>query len=693
MKRHIEILLLAAFAMTAVQCSMAEIEDNSPDRQEPSGKTVTLTVNSSSVGTRTALGENGEVLWETGDEIYINGAVYSVTPDADNPTSATIENVLESDEYLAISPAGHAFTENSNLYFYISESQPYREGSFAAYTNPMVAYSGSTDLYFRNLAGIIRIGITGVGTISRITLSSNDVYSLSGNFEVPMDDIISGNLQNYNTAHSSYYSSNYVYMDTRDEFVLDQGTPRYAYFVIPAATYETGFTVSIESTDGKRMIQSTFNSITVNRSEIVPMETFEFSPFEDISISAAGATATSVDYQITAEPGSCVSVTAVTKSMWDYLVEANPEAEENDLGIMVLNNYMMISMEPSESHLFVVPESGTVTKTLESAYSSTGLLSAMTAETDYVLLAAYHDWTQAVGTVYRTTARTEEASGSAPGLEMSVESYDPSYSTVLINFSTTDATQIRICAISKVMYDSMTASGKTAREIAIEYGNPLNDSYVSEANSGGASGTWGGLDPATTYIVIILATGEGGMETLETREHTTDPYLPAGASWNVISTDGYLRWNLLGLIGSDITEFSNLTIEQYGTYDIFRIVNPFAGLGLEELADTEIYEGYITLDCRNGYVLLERSVNYIGISYEQADMSLWSMPDVNGQGEYGTYIQDEGRIDFGDVALFHGSSGYYTDPATLWFEKPDDITEPGRTGLAIEPFRRIPQEW
>ena len=610
MKNMIKMLLLAAAVTTAVQCSKS-VEEPADVPDKPTDKTVTLTVRSASVSqSKTMLGDGGQVFWENGDEINVNGTVYPVIPDADDPTLATIPDVVASDSYLAMTPGYDMFTEGENLYFYISNMQPYREDSFSADINPMAAYSETTDMYFRNLAGILRIGITGSAAISRITLSSNGDEALAGYFGAPMDDIISGNLQNYSEHHPAYYSSHNITMETGDAFVLDQSTPRYAYFVIPAGTYEYGFSVSIKDTEGNAMIQTTEKTITVGRSEILPMEDFEYAPLEDVVLELTGSTPTSVDYTVVAEPGQSVAQTALTRTWWDSLRETNAEIPEDELNALLLRDFW-ISWEE-------VPESGTFTHTLEKAYNGNGYLSEMTAMTEYVILAGYYNSGEIVGTVQMCHATTAEAEGPAPELDLSLLTTGfRDYAEFGATIRTTDAADIKCYATTRADYDNKTGAGLDDRTILIDFGLSVGEENVATANTGGLEWYWtSGIQPETEYMILVMAVGESGMETIKTMTHSTPAYLPEDGNWQTVSTDGYMECGLLSsLTGGSQMAVSGLTIEKYGQYDIFRIQNPFYDFGQNNPEFFETIDGCITLDARSGNVILESFANNIGLVY------------------------------------------------------------------------------
>lgn len=697
MKNMIKMLLLAAAVTTAVQCSKS-VEEPADGPDKPTDKTVTLTVRSASVSqSKTMLGDGGQVFWENGDEINVNGTVYPVIPDADDPTLATIPDVVASDSYLAMTPGYDMFTEGENLYFYISNMQPYREDSFSADINPMAAYSETTDMYFRNLAGILRIGITGSAAISRITLSSNGDEALAGYFGAPMDDIISGNLQNYSEHHPAYYSSHNITMETGDAFVLDQSTPRYAYFVIPAGTYEYGFSVSIKDTEGNAMIQTTEKTITVGRSEILPMEDFEYAPLEDVVLELTGSTPTSVDYTVVAEPGQSVAQTALTRTWWDSLRETNAEIPEDELKALLLRDFW-ISWEE-------VPESGTFTHTLEKAYNGNGYLSEMTAMTEYVILAGYYNSGEIVGTVQMCHATTAEAEGPAPELDLSLLTTGfRDYAEFGATIRTTDAADIKCYATTRADYDNKTGAGLDDRTILIDFGLSVGEENVATANTGGLEWYWtSGIQPETEYMILVMAVGESGMETIKTMTHSTPAYLPEDGNWQTVSTDGYMECGLLSsLTGGSQMAVSGLTIEKYGQYDIFRIQNPFYDLGQNNPELFETIDGCITIDARSGNVILESFANHIGLvyinqseAYDPEGMYLISEPLYTGAGTYGYYDAEAGMIDFGNV-ITCDNYFIFNDPSVptrLWFENPGTGPDPDTPGLSLEGFVKRVDNW
>lgn len=123
MKKLFYLLLIAiVLPMSVTQCDVTEITDAPPDP----GKTVTLTVSNAGIETRTSIdieGNVGHVLWSEGDRIIVNGEIFDVVPDANDPTRASVYNVPESGEYYAMycNPDYPPYSDGTNYYFYFAD--------------------------------------------------------------------------------------------------------------------------------------------------------------------------------------------------------------------------------------------------------------------------------------------------------------------------------------------------------------------------------------------------------------------------------------------------------------------------------------------------------------------------------------------------------------------------------------------
>ena len=694
MKKYIIPILLAAAAMLTVQCAKEELTDGTPAVPE---ETVTITLQGDVTGTKTILDpETGAVYWEEWDMVWINGENYSVIPDPDDPTKASIPDVWKADSYLAVFSTYYepvAMADEEQCSIYISPNQYYTEGrnSFGVYDNTMVAYSESTDLNFKNLMGVVRVGITGTGGLQSVSFWSNDGTGLGGQLTVPMQDIISGELGNYSD-FTDPYSCITIHPSGADSIGLDSTEPAYLYFVVPARTYSAGFSMIMADQDGNVCIKSTDRSITVNRSEVVPMASFEFTPgAAEITVAAdeEGASATSVPYTITAAPGAPVVSKAVTLNLWNAYLESNP-----DISPDIIANYLLDMFHGNS--IMSLDATGNYSGTLTSAYNTNGYESALTASTGYVLLAGYSNGSARIGNVSWTMVTTAAAEGQAPELDVQFVQTDTPYNSLHAVITTNGAADIKCYALLSEIYDQNIASGMDDRSIVINNAVSVSEEDLAAANSSGLGWIWQNLNSGSAYKVMVMAVGEGGAETIKVLDYTTDAYLPADGQWQTVSTDGYMECGLLSYFLSEDTPIFalyDLIIEKYGDYDIFRIKNPFDIMAESNPDYFTTMDGYLTIDARNGTVRLERTENYVGLIYsylfpdDPYGISYLSMPDYGWGGSYGYYDEASGTIYLGDIVMILSDMdgyGYVTAPTTLYLHDPASGTK-AVTGLSAAP--------
>ena len=173
MKRFLHLLTgICTLALALQACTKSPAENpgrtDDPGNDEQNSK-VTLTL--STPRTRTTLVSETYVHWSEEDIVQINGTNLPVIPDPNDPTRATISNVDTAEEYVALySPDnGGYIPEREVVEAYFRPEVPHTPDSF--YTtggNPMVAYSTSTSLEFKNIGGLLRIGVTGDASLSLI---------------------------------------------------------------------------------------------------------------------------------------------------------------------------------------------------------------------------------------------------------------------------------------------------------------------------------------------------------------------------------------------------------------------------------------------------------------------------------------------------------------------------------------------
>ena len=166
-------------------------------------------------------------------------------------------------------------TESGIVTVTLPEEQKYAENSFGLGANTMVAVTKGTDdtfLRFRNTCGYLKLQLYGEDvTVKSVTLTGNGDEKLAGKAAVT----------------TAYGQEPVVSMsdDAGATIVLDCGegvkigsTAENAtsfWIVVPAVTFEDGFTVTVEDTDGGTFVKSTSNEIRISRNVIKPMKAFE----------------------------------------------------------------------------------------------------------------------------------------------------------------------------------------------------------------------------------------------------------------------------------------------------------------------------------------------------------------------------------------------------------------------------------
>lgn len=229
---------------------------------------------------RTTLGDDSKVLWSEGDEIVVvgiasqsdaEGKVFTLVSGA-----GTTEGVFEgelSKEFPAVYALYPSYMYKS-IYtngYYVLElpSQTiYTEKNFVDGVNPMVAYgTQQTGLMFKNICGIIEFQVKGEGTVSYIQIEANN-QALSGTIAVnPVT------MEIMDVGEDMYTQ---ITAMLEEPLVLSQTEAKSIYAVVPPQVYE-GITVRTIDQNGVVTSRTTTDKITVERSKITPVSSFQHS--------------------------------------------------------------------------------------------------------------------------------------------------------------------------------------------------------------------------------------------------------------------------------------------------------------------------------------------------------------------------------------------------------------------------------
>lgn len=651
----VQVMALAGISMAAIQCS--KVDEPAPPQTGQKAETVTLTLYGGSPDSKTYLGEDGQsVLWSEGDMVMINDYSYQVEIDPDNPSVATVTGVYASDEYIAYYAEyiGGYYEPDDTFDMILSKEQYYSDDSFGQWSNLMVAYSTDEDLYFQNVGGLLHFSITGNSEIKSISLSSNDGAYIAGRLTIPMDDLRNGTLKD------SYEIFGYQENQLSNTIIIDGigvqlgSVPTDFYFAVPARTYAEGITLIMEDADGNVGIQTTRNSIEVLRNEIRTVETFAFTPAQDIVLENHAAGATSISASVSAAGGMGVKAAVMPVSEWEKF------GEDEESGILAWRNILDYTE-------ICTCTDGTAQFTLDQAYNSSGWGQNIMAGTEYVLAVSYCNAAgKSIGSISEYKLTTAEASGTEPVIKDFIGNgtfyeggnYDNGLAFTLF---TEDAAGITIIA-KPTSYFNVLESTFSTQEIIARYGEILVDNLVAEANSEtGCQLLFKDeiIYPGTGYTIMAAVFGEGGKMVTERLDLTADAHIPDDASWEDLM-DGSMNMVLYDFGFS--TMYNYQSVERIASGEkIFRI--SFELNQNAELMSIMENKGYVLTDTDSQYLYLQFStIENSNVVSALPNESYTGYSTVDGQPIY--FMSDSnGYYNNGEVYL-PGVLAYGNDSTT-----------------------------
>lgn len=684
--------LLGLFA----SCAKEPVENLVP--VAPSKETVTIHL--SAPATKTSLQDDKTVLWSEGDKVVINHTLYAVTVDPENPAVAIVDGVEKANEYYAVYVKGsESGTEENfgpqydfyadggvNWYsVYLYPYQHYFTDTFAPFTNPMVGYSTDTDIKFYNLGSVVKVGLTGNGeAISRVILKANGGRTISGLLKLSEEQIRAKNYSEavFDAKYNNFMRS-FVWLtcDAQQTVVLSS-TPTWFYFVTAPFTDEAGISIVVEDTEGNVFTRTKTDAFSIGRSEIKEMDPLEYKASKKIDLTPGEPSPVSISVNASTGEELSVRYVAVFSSVWENLL--NSGWEEQELASAFLSETV------SQTH-----DGGDFVMNFETARNTTGNMVAIAAETSYKVIAQYCSDGVGVGACAILDVTTSAAIGSAPALDVAIESF--TYNEIHARI-TSDAPNVSVWLFAKEMYNSM---GKSDSEIMKEYGKPLDTEQIAQANAGGCEWNWWQLSPLTDYVILVVATSSTGMETIVRTDVTTDCYIfnPETAVLETVSTEAVCETNFISSLFSnsdlDLT-IENVTLQKVPGMDVFVIKNLFKSIPkLVEKGFEDIEKDVLTIiDARNN--------SDVDILWEMNDMGIRLPGTVLADYFYfGFFRGVDSSTPF--VATYDPQRQeitarplYATNASNVYGSKEGGsmtITWPKKQSLSIEDFSKTQSNW
>lgn len=259
------------FAIATTSCKKDEVKTLEQSKNEQAGTMTFHCTSDTQSSLKTTVKADGVTpIWSENDQIRITNAtnmdmlatnVYSISNGA-GTTYAEFTGSSFTGPYYAIYPARAkgtmyaSYISNGEIVFEIPNVQMYKDGSFAEQTAPVVAYSETTDLNFKQVCGYLKLGLNGNGTLSHIRLTDTSGFAISGAFvvkptdETPIATVATLDSEECWNGKDCLPGNNTITIDCGEDFTLS-GTDKYVWFVLPVGALEHGFRLLAYTTDGK----------------------------------------------------------------------------------------------------------------------------------------------------------------------------------------------------------------------------------------------------------------------------------------------------------------------------------------------------------------------------------------------------------------------------------------------------------
>lgn len=253
--------------------------------------------------TRTYL-DNKTVRWSANDIISIY----------DGSSSQTITNTGGDDNFSfsAEVPAGAKtfsafYPYNGDLYWasnemvqwYLNPNQTAVQDGFKNNLAPMVAYTSSTALNFKNLAALVSFSVVS-DDISMVIFEGRNGEKLSGRFKANTQTYAIGYTDLYDGRNDAQHYVNFAKPDGQDYFTAGETY----YIVVMPQTLPNGFKVTLQGAGGKNIVKYGENAVTLKRNTILKLGPL-YENILDVSENVLYATAAgeTVNFSVTASDG------------------------------------------------------------------------------------------------------------------------------------------------------------------------------------------------------------------------------------------------------------------------------------------------------------------------------------------------------------------------------------------------------
>lgn len=663
--KKILLSILALVPLVMIQCSPSEMEPETPGTgqnpdepgDEPSEETETVTLilkaGDLDVVSKAVAGMDGKIFWEDDDEVYINGDKYAVVPDEEDRSSATVDKVEKSENYVAFAGAPGK-RSGSNYVIDIATEQKYAASTVSGMAASMVASGAGEELEFSSIGSVIRIGVKGQGTITEMTLASNDGSSVAGSVLIPEEDILE-------TSYSDTYPVDGK--EASDKVVLSGmsvslgSSETWFHFVVAPKTYEEGFTLYLTDSEDRFMIYQIEDRMELHRSAVTVVEPFDYSPLYAPEIEIGTVEQTSVEYGVSAIPGMCLGSALVLKSAWD--------AQESDSG---RDAFVQRVLKASSMNAVAVSEEVTHF-TAESAFDANLTVCKLEPETEYVIIAGYFDKDEPLS-VYATENVTTAPASELPHAEAEL---DPgvNHNELIFTIKATGAESVRYNILHIAQYEEYRLSGMTDEQL-LEPGvynvELLEGDDLEKAATFGYSAYFSqDVQAENGYIILVRADFPDGTVSIVSDEAVSAVHIPGNAVWEHVSDDAFMSFEYMS--------WSGLRTEKVKGLPIYRIESRFnkdldfimymeaRGMKIDETPSDKYY---VYVDVTGDYAELEPYESFLGfVTTEESELIIH-----NTYIGFPVFIRDNGISKYennGRITVSGGVDIYCGIQSMSWF--------------------------
>ena len=238
--RFNKIIAVATLGLLALSCATNPIDDINIDASQT---TITLSLTES----RTALGEKADGIyplhWSEGDKISVNGIESAEAEiNAADPSRATfsIKGTIEQPFCIAYPAA----PEGKVLF---AENQSHASNTtFGNNIATMYGYQSNENAQLKHLTGVLKFGIVGSATLSKIEISSTARTPIAGLFDI---DFQTGDITPSAEAKSLI---TYIFDNGAK---LSAATPTTVHIAIPAGIYPSLYAILYDTEGGSMLVE------------------------------------------------------------------------------------------------------------------------------------------------------------------------------------------------------------------------------------------------------------------------------------------------------------------------------------------------------------------------------------------------------------------------------------------------------